>query len=271
VERDSVRRTSAGSLDKLAVQVDGTWRFREDPRLVRRHSLEGETGGQVAAFYERYLASVRGELRVLLSSYRPVDLARRVVGVGSVGREAFVLLMESFREGDVLFLQLKQAQASVLAPIVDGPSVIGTPAVIHEGERVVVGQRLMQAASDPFLGWAGGGHDGAQDFYVRQLRDMKLYADIATMTPGVFSVHAGLCARALAFAHARSGSASAIDGYIGRGAAFTDALTAFAIGYADRTVEDHASLVTAIAAGRLPASPGTALRPAGQAGRADPS
>jgi uncharacterized protein (DUF2252 family) len=254
VDREAARRTSTGSLAKLAVQVGGAWRFREDPPLVRRHSLEGETGGQVAAFYERYLTSVRGELRVLLSLYRPVDLARRVVGVGSVGTEAFVLLLESRREGDILFLQLKQAQASVIAPFVGGPSVIGSPDITADGERVVVGQRLMQAASDPFLGWAAGGPDGTQAFYLRQLRDMKVSADIAAMTPRTFTIHAGLCARALAFAHARSGTASAIAGYIGTGARFRDAMTAYALAYADRTVEDHAKMVDAIRSGDLPAA-----------------
>lgn len=255
VRRDAARRTSAGSLDRLAVRSDGAWRFREDPPLVRRHGLDDRTGRQVTAFYARYLASVRGELRVLLSFYRPVDLARRVVGVGSVGTEAFVLLLESRREDDVLFLQLKQAQASVLAAFVDGPSVIGSPDIVHEGERVVVGQRLMQSASDPFLGWAKGGRGDAQDFYVRQLRDMKLSADIGAMTAAVFSVHVGLCARVLAFGHARSGSASAIAGYVGTGTTFTDALTAHALAYADRTAEDHARLTDAIASGRLPAAP----------------
>jgi hypothetical protein len=113
----------------------------------------------------------------------------------------------------------------------------------------------MQSASDPFLGWAKGGPDGAQDFYVRQLRDMKVSADIGTMSPAVFTVHVGLCARALAFGHARSGSASAIAGYVGSGERFTEALSAYALAYADRTIEDHARLAEAIAAGRLPAAP----------------
>lgn len=255
VDREAARRTSAGSLARLAVQVDGLWRFREDPPLVRRHDLDGRTGAEVVALYERYLASVRGELRVLLSLYRPVDLARRVVGVGSVGTEAFVLLLESRREGDILFLQLKQAQASVLAPFVEGPPVIGSPGIRADGERVVVGQRLMQAASDPFLGWADGGPDGTQAFYLRQLRDMKVSADVAAMNPRVFAIHAGLCARALAFGHARSGTASTIAGYIGSGPRFADAITAYALAYADRTIEDHARLIEAIRTGHLAAAP----------------
>jgi uncharacterized protein (DUF2252 family) len=254
VDREAARRTSAGSLAKLAVRVDGAWRFREDPPLVRRHALDGRTGEQVAALYERYLASVRGELRVLLSLYRPVDLARRVVGVGSVGTEAFVLLLESRREGDILFLQLKQAQASVLAAFVEGPAVLGSPGIAADGERVVVGQRLMQAASDPFLGWADGGPDGRHAFYLRQLRDMKVSADIGAMNERTFGIHARLCARALAFGHARSGTASTIAGYIGAGPRFAEAITAYALAYADRTVEDHAQLVEAIRTGRLPAA-----------------
>jgi uncharacterized protein (DUF2252 family) len=256
VMRDASRRTSAGSLDRLAILEDGAWRFREEPPLVRRHALDGETGRRVGAFYDRYLASLRGELRVLLSLYRPVDLARRVVGVGSVGTETFVLLLVSRRDDDVLFLQLKEAQSSTLAPFVDGPRVLGSPRIVREGERVVVGQRLMQAASDPFLGSAAGGRADRQSFYVRQLRDMKLSADIPSQTARVFSGHVRLCARALAFAHARSGTARAIVGYVGSGDAFVDAITAFAIAYADRTAEDHARLVEAIATGRLPAAPG---------------
>ncbi len=255
VARDASRRTSTGSLDRLAIREDGAWRFREDPPLVRRHALDGETGRRVADFYDRYVASVRGELRVLLSLYRPVDLARRVVGVGSVGTETFVLLLVSRQDDDVLFLQIKEAPASVLGSLVDGPRVIESPKIEHDGERVVVGQRLMQAASDPFLGFAEGGSSGRQSFYVRQLRDMKLSADILSLTPRVFAAHAGLCARALAFAHARSGRARAIHGYAGSGVAFVDAITAFALAYADRTVEDHARLVEAIASGRLPAAP----------------
>jgi uncharacterized protein (DUF2252 family) len=257
VSRDASRRTSAGSLDRLAVRQDGAWRFREDPPLVRRHALDGETGRRVADFYDRYLASVRAELRVLLSHYRPVDLARRVVGVGSVGTETFVVLLVSRLDDDVLFLQIKEAQASVLASFGDGPRMIGSPGIEREGERVVVGQRLMQAASDPFLGFAEGGPGDRQSFYMRQLRDMKLSADIPSLAPRVFAAHVHLCARALAFAHARSGGARAILGYAGSGEAFTDAITTFALAYAVRTVEDHARLVEAIASGGLPAAPAT--------------
>jgi hypothetical protein len=140
----------------------------------------------------------------------------------------------------------------VFAPWVEAPAVVGTLAITHDGERVVVGQRLMQAASDQFLGWASGGPDDTQRFYVRQLRDMKLGSDITAMTPGVFTAYVQLCGRTLAFAHGRSGSASAIAGYVGKGPGFVAAVEAWTTAYADRTVEDHAALRDAAADGRVP-------------------
>jgi uncharacterized protein (DUF2252 family) len=245
-------RTSIGSLGKLARQEDGVWRIRERPPLVTRYGLTDEVQARIRQLFERYADSLRPELHVLLSSYRPVDFARKVVGVGSVGTEAFVFLLISARTNDALFLQLKQAQASVLAPWVAGPSVVTTHAIDHDGKRVVVGQRLMQAASDQFLGWASGGPDDTQHFYLRQLRDMKVSADLTAMAPDAFTRYAALCGRVLAFSHGRSGSASAIAGYIGKGRGFARAMVAFAEAYADRTVEDHAALQAAAASGRIP-------------------
>jgi uncharacterized protein (DUF2252 family) len=252
VARDAKRRTSIGSLDRLAEPgLDGTWRLREAPPLITRFAIDERVRGQVRALFEQYADSLRPEIHVLLSSYRPVDLARKVVGVGSVGTETFVFLLQSTRSRDVIFLQLKEAKPSVLAPWVQGRTVVGTRPIEHDGARVVVGQRLMQAASDQFLGWASGGRDGTQHFYLRQLRDMKLSADLTVMTPRSFVAYVGLCARALAFAHGRSGSAVAIAGYIGSGSAFPRAMEAYAMGYADRTVDDHAALAAAAREGRI--------------------
>ncbi|HSM32889.1 MAG TPA: DUF2252 domain-containing protein [Anaerolineae bacterium] len=244
-------RTSIGSLDKLARQEDGIWRIRERPPLVTRYGLTDEVRASIRQLFEGYASSLRPELHVLLSSYRFVDFARKVVGVGSVGTEAFIFLLVSGRERDVLFLQLKQAQASVIAPWVSGPAVVLADGIEHDGQRVVVGQRLMQAASDQFLGWASGGPRESQHFYLRQLRDMKVSADLTAMAPDSFTRYASLCGRVLAFSHARSGSASAIAGYIGKGRGFGEALTAFAEAYADRTAEDHAALQAAASSGRI--------------------
>jgi uncharacterized protein (DUF2252 family) len=253
VARNAARRTSVGSLSRLAEPgLDGTWRLREAPPLITRFAIDEQVAGRVRALFEQYADSLRSETHVLLTSYRPVDLARKVVGVGSVGTETFVFLLQSTRRRDVLFLQLKEAKPSVLAGFVDGPSVVGTRPIAHDGERVVVGQRLMQAASDQFLGWASGGQGRKQRFYLRQLRDMKISADLTVMTPRSFVAYAGLCARALAFAHGRSGSAVAISGYVGSGPAFLRAMEAYAQAYAERTVEDHAALAAAAKAGRIP-------------------
>ena len=253
VEREARKRTSLGSLDKLAERDEqGLWRLREAPPLIMRFGLTPVVRERVHALFEQYAESLRPELHILLRSYRPVDLARKVVGVGSVGTEAFVFLLQSTRPRDVLFLQLKEAQASVLARWVDAPRVVGTRPIEHEGERVVVGQRLMQAASDQFLGWVNGGPDDTQRFYLRQLRDMKMGTDITVMAPSAFLAYVRLCGRALAFGHGRSGSASAIAGYIGQGGAFAHAIAAWATAYADRTVEDHATLVAAAEERRIP-------------------
>jgi uncharacterized protein (DUF2252 family) len=253
VEREARKRTSIGSLEKLAERdTDGMWRLRDAPPLISRVGMTPEVREQVRDLFEQYADSLRPEMHVLFRSYRPVDLARKVVGVGSVGTEAFVFLLASARPDDVLFLQLKQAQASVIAPWVDAPAVVGTRPIAHDGERVVVGQRLMQAASDQFLGWANGGPGEKQRFYVRQLRDMKIGADITAMTPAAFSAYVQLCGRTLAFAHGRSGSASAIAGYIGKSQTFAAAIGAWAMAYADRTVEDHAALRAAADEGRVP-------------------
>ncbi len=199
--------------------------------------------GLVAGLVERYRASVADELRPLIDRFRLVDLALKVVGVGSVGTRCFVALLEG--EGDheePLFLQVKEAQRSVLEPYLD-PSPYRS-----SGERVVRGQRMMQAAGDILLGWFDLDD---RSYYVRQLRDQKANVDLAVIAPEPFVRYCGLCGWVLARAHARTGDPAAISGYLGRGTRFDEAIAAFARDYAGVADGDHARLVEAIAAGEI--------------------
>ena len=181
-----------------------------------------------------------------------MDLARKVVGVGSVGTRAWVALMLGRDVDDPLLLQWKEAQSSVLERYV-GPSTYDRP-----GHRVVAGQRMMQAASDIFLGWYRGiGMDGVErDFYVRQLRDGKGSIDVATLDEEGLTVYGGICAWTLARAHARAGDRVAISAYLGTGRTFDDAIAAYATAYADQNALDHQALLDAIASGRITALAG---------------
>jgi uncharacterized protein (DUF2252 family) len=181
---------------------------------------------------------------MLVSKYRLVDVARKVVGVGSVGTRCWVLLFEGASATDPLFLQVKEAQTSVLAPYVK------TPRVDHQGHRVVMWQRLIQGAPDIFLGWSEG--DGHHQFYLRQLRDMKGGVDFEAMRPQRLVAYAMLCGWALALAHAKSADAAMLAGYVGKSEALDDALTGFAVAYADQTERDHAALEKAARARRIP-------------------
>jgi uncharacterized protein (DUF2252 family) len=234
-------RTSLGSLSKFAERVDGGYRIKQQPPLiVRPPEAEGPAFEQVIrqglADYSRSLDPDR---RVVLDHYHYVDFARKVVGVGSVGTEALMVLLMGDREDDPLFLQLKQAGASVLAPYV------GAGDYKHEGERVVNGQRLMQAASDTLLGWLTGAGERKHEFYVRQLRDMKGSAAVETMTPDRLALYARLCGATLARAHARTGNAAKITGYLGDDDTFDRALEAFAVAYADQNDADYAAFAGA--------------------------
>ena len=173
------------------------------------------------------------------------QLARKVVGVGSVGTEAFIFLFMGPRDNDPLFLQLKQAGRSVLAPYISAADRM------QQGKRVVNGRRMMQAASDVFLGWARGGPNGTEDFYLRQLRDMKGSAEIESRSHRELEIYAALCGAALARAHSRSGRAATIAGYLGKSDAFDRAIASFASDYSEQTERDHRAFTEAIAAGRL--------------------
>src|SRR5215218_3005853 len=215
-------RTSLGSLSKFAERVDGGYRIKQQPPLiVRPPEADGpafeEVIRQSLADYSR---SIDPDRRVVLDHYHYVDFARKVVGVGSVGTEALMVLLMGDREDDPLFLQLKQAGTSVLAPYAGGSEYE------HQGERVVNGQRLMQAASDTLLGWLTGTGDRKHEFYVRQLRDMKGSAAVETMTPERLALYGRLCGATLARAHARTGNAAKIAGYLGDDDSFDRALEA---------------------------------------------
>jgi len=216
--------------------------------------LAEERGGvDVEAVVLKVLSEYRDSLdverRTLLDSYRSVDAAFKVVGVGSVGTRAWIALMLGRDQRDPLFLQIKEAQCSVLEPYT-APSQFE-----HQGERVVHGQRLMQAASDVLLGWVRTeGIDGERrDFYVRQLWDWKGSARIETMEPSGLTAYAEICGMTLAHAHARGGDRIAIGAYLGKGASFDRAMAEFAETYADQSERDYEALRAAVADGRIEA------------------
>jgi uncharacterized protein (DUF2252 family) len=222
--------TNLDALPRLTEPVGGSRRFLEDPPLLT-HVAECDERW-TAAVLASYRATLPDERRRLLERYRPHDAARKVVGVGSVGTRCYVVLLLGDRHDDPLLLQVKQATRSVLEPYA------GRSRYRHHGRRVVNGQRLLQTASDIFLGWAG---DGTGHYYVRQLWDMKGSVDIEAMAPGDLVAYARLCGWVLARAHARSGDAAAISGYLGSGDRFDRAVAAFAEAYADQTEADHAA------------------------------
>jgi uncharacterized protein (DUF2252 family) len=243
------------ALDRLTHRVDGELRFVSDPPLIVpiEELLPAVEAGDVEARLLDALAAYRSSLsadrRHLLDSYRFRRIAHKVVGVGSVGTRAWVLLLTGAGDGDPLFLQAKEAAESVLEPYA------GSSSFSNHGRRVVEGQRLMQAASDIFLGWcSAAGVDGRErHFYVRQLWDWKRSAAIETMEQEEMEIYARMCAWTLARAHARSGDRVAIAAYLGGGDAFDRALPEFAELYADQSERDHAALLGAIDSGRLAA------------------
>jgi uncharacterized protein (DUF2252 family) len=250
-------KDSLHAFSKLTTMVDGEPRIISDPPLIvpieelshLDHAALYHVITDALRSYRRTLASDR---KHLLEQYRMVHVARKVVGVGSVGTRAWIVLMLGRDDQDPLFLQVKEAQESVLERFV-GVSRFG-----NHGQRVAAGQRLMQASSDIFLGWDRfPGLDGRRrDFYVRQLKDWKGSAEIATMQPVGMAGYARLCAATLARAHARSGDRIAIASYLGKSGVFDRAIQEFAVAYADQNERDHAALLAAVEGGRLVAEPG---------------
>jgi uncharacterized protein (DUF2252 family) len=249
-------RDSRQELGKLTRVVDGRLRIIADPPLVVPLSdllpeqLEGaDPAGQLRTLIGKYARTLQPDRRALLEQYEFADMARKVVGVGSVGTRCWIILLLGRDASDPLFLQVKEAQKSVLSPFA------GASKITNQGERVVVGQRLTQAASDIFLGWQRTpGPDGkTRDFYVRQLRDWKFSLPIEAMIPRGMRIYAQLCGWTLARAHARSGDRIAIAAYLGGSAVFEQAITEFAAAYADQNERDHSQLAQAAADGRITA------------------
>lgn len=234
-------RTSLGSLSKFAQQVDGEYRIKQQPPVIVRppEARYGDFEQLIRQGLADYAHSLSPERRLVLDHYHYVDFARKVVGVGSVGTEALMVLLMGDRDDDPLFLQVKEASESVLAPHA------GASEYEQHGERVVQGQRVMQAASDAFLGWVTGSGERHHDFYVRQLRDMKGSAVIETMPPGRLARYGELCGATLARAHARSGDAAKITGYLGDDDTFDRALEHFAVAYANQNDADYAAFTRA--------------------------
>jgi uncharacterized protein (DUF2252 family) len=252
-------RDSMQELAKLCNVVDGQSRIIADPPLlvpiedlVPNQTDRAALEAQFAALVSKYRRTLETDRRFLLDQFRFADLARKVVGVGSVGTRCWIVLMLGRDDADPLFLQVKEAEASVLSRFV------GASKYANQGQRVVAGQRLMQASSDIFLGWqrVEAGLDGQQrDFYVRQLRDWKFSLDIETMVPRGMRMYGEVCGWTLARAHARSGDRIAIAAYLGGSDVFDRAITEFAAAYADQNERDHKSLVAAVASGRIAAEP----------------
>jgi uncharacterized protein (DUF2252 family) len=253
-------RDSMQELTKLTRTVDGRPRIASDPPLLvpvdELISSEAERAtfeAGLTRLIARYQRTLETDRRYLLQQYEYCDMARKAVGVGSVGTRCWIVLMLGRDESDPLFLQVKEAEASVLSRFV------GASKFANQGQRVVAGQRLMQAASDIFLGWqhVEAGDDGRpRDFYIRQLRDWKFSVDIESLRPPGLQMYGELCGWTLARAHARSGDRIAIASYLGNSDVFDRAITKFAAAYADQNERDHQGLVDAVKSGQINAEPG---------------
>jgi uncharacterized protein (DUF2252 family) len=240
------QRVSDRALPRFTQQSASGRRIVEEPPLITR--VTAAEADQLAQALDDYLTTLPLRWRRLLSGYTLVDVAHKVVGVGSVGLRAYVALLEGSSADDVLFLQLKQARRSVLARYVHGRSAWHA----HQGQRVVEYQQELQTVSDPLLGWTSA--FGLQ-FYVRQFRNMKGTIAIDSLDAGALTDYAGICGRLLAKGHARTSGASMIAGYAGRSDRLDTALCRFARAYADQTERDHQQLVSAVARGLLPSEP----------------
>jgi uncharacterized protein (DUF2252 family) len=244
INRKATRRTSRGALERLTTVVDGRPQITENAPF-RVHLSDQERDHALRAF-DGYCRSLDEDRRHLLDRFHLVDVVQQVVGVGSVGMRVYLLLLEGRGGDDPLFLQMKEAAASVYEQYL-APSRHG-----NHGRRVVVGKRLIQSATDIFVGWTRA--DDA-DYYVRQFRDMKIIPDNEAIAPLLVDF-AGACGAVLARAHARTGDAVAIASYIGKGRAFDGGMVAYAFSYAEQNAGDHARLARAVASGDVVSSPG---------------
>ncbi len=253
-------RDSMQELAKLTTTVDGQLRIISDPPLLvpmedllSDEAQRGALQSELQSIMSKYRRTLETDRRHLIEKYEFIHVARKVVGVGSVGTRCWIVLMLGRDESDPLFLQVKEAEESVLSRF------LGASEFTNMGQRVVAGQRLMQASSDIFLGWqrVAAGLDGKQrDFYVRQLRDWKFSIDTEIMVPSGMRMYGGLCGWTLARAHARSGDAIAIAAYLGGSDVFDQAITEFAEAYADQNERDHDAVLEAVKSGRIVAEQG---------------
>jgi uncharacterized protein (DUF2252 family) len=252
-------KDSMKAFSRLTDEVDGAPRIVSDPPLVvpiaelagEHDAAEIET--EIRELLRIYRRTLQQDRRELLEGFRYVDLARKVVGVGSVGTRCWIMLLLGRDNADPLFLQIKEAGPSVLTPM------LGRSAFANHGQRVVEGQRLMQASSDIFLGWVHNKHglDGAErDFYVRQLWDWKASVDVDAIVPRGLELYAQACGWTLARAHARSGDRIALAAYLGKSDVFDRAIADFAQAYADLNERDHAALAAAARSGAIEATEG---------------
>jgi uncharacterized protein (DUF2252 family) len=252
-------RDSMQAFSKLTHMVDGEPRIESDPPLIvpiedlAQDRSRDEIFAELRDQMRSYDATLSYDLRVLLEQFHLADFARKVVGVGSVGTRAWIALLFGRDEGDPLFMQLKEADSSVLE------GFLTRCRFKNHGERVVVGQRLMQASSDIFLGWlrVDSKLDGqTRDFYVRQLRDWKGSAEVDQMAPKGLATYGGLCGWTLARAHARTGDRIAIAAYLGRSSVFDRAIVEFSNAYAEQNMHDYEALEQAVKSGRITAQTG---------------
>lgn len=251
-------RTSARTLRATTRTVNGRRLIKEDPPLLVRldnlltpeQRAAAREQGDIERAWASYLGSLPMERRALLGRYRITDAALRVGGVGSVGTRCTIMLLEGDGPEDAIILQQKQAGPSALEPY------LKRKAIGSQAERIVVGQRLMQASSDIFLGWSTGLGQPPRDYYWRQLKDMKGSFDVTAFDADGFATYLAVCAACLARAHARSGDAAAIASYAGSGRVLDRAVADFAVAYADQTERDHQALVEAVRTGRVQAEHG---------------
>jgi len=244
IEKKRERRTSQGAFAKLTKMANGRPRITEEPP-IRVAISDAEQAKLVDQLLAGYRSTLQEDRQVLFDRFIETDTVRQVVGVGSVGMQVYLVLMEGRSGADPLFLQVKQAGPSVYEPY-SGPSRHDS-----HGARVISGKRLLQSATDIFVGW--GAMDG-KDYYVRQFRDMKIIPTTALIAPRL-AEFATACGETLARAHARTGDPVAIAGYLGKGAKFTAAISEFADKYADQNERDHAQLVRAVDAGDIESQP----------------
>ncbi|MDR5781381.1 DUF2252 domain-containing protein [Caballeronia sp. LZ065] len=251
-------RTHESMLGKMAALTDGRWTIQDAPPALfhpggpnsllgrdQKWSNTEEWKGKLAAAFDRYIQTLSSERRKLIAQYALHDIAFKVVGVGSVGTFCLVMLFID-SHGKPLFLQVKEARGSVIAQFFQGDEPT------HQGERVVSGQRLLQAASDSFLGWTTG--PAERQFYFRQLRDMKVSAEVERMSGTILKGYGRICGWALARAHAKAGGrAVEIAAYLGNGDRFADALTQYAFGYAEQNQKDYDAFIRACRSGKLEA------------------